>query len=123
MKRLLLSEKEGREMKGSLENSPETCHPWLFTVLIFVAAVILISGGSGWVWGEPPDLPNLNTWVTNGPVSAIVSEDDITYIGGSFTLVGPYTGSGVPINEATGLVLPSFLKVNGRTPKLIKFAR
>jgi hypothetical protein len=113
MIRQLLWKKKGTKMRGLLEYSPKTCHPWFFTVLIFVAVVILNSGRPGWVWGEPPDTPNLNPWVTNGAVNSIASEGGITYIGGTFTHVGPYTGNGVPISEATGLVLPSYLRVNG----------
>jgi predicted small secreted protein len=61
----------------------------------------------------PSDTCNQNTWVTNGPVYAIVPAGDKVYIGGSFTQVGPYTGSGVPIDSSTGAPVAAFPKING----------
>ena len=46
-------------------------------------------------------IPREETWVTNGTVSAIATTPTTTYIGGEFTYVGPYTGSGVPIDATT----------------------
>ncbi|HZL48886.1 MAG TPA: PKD domain-containing protein [Solirubrobacteraceae bacterium] len=40
--------------------------------------------------------------MTNGEVKAIAHSGSITYIGGTFTEVGPATGPGVGINESTG---------------------
>ena len=59
------------------------------------------------------DTCNQNTWVTNGPVYAIAPAGDRVYIGGSFSLVGPYTGGGVPINSSTGAPVSAFPKING----------
>ena len=42
------------------------------------------------------------TYVTNGTVNAVVPTRDATYIGGSFTKVGPWTGPGVGIDAASG---------------------
>ena len=74
-------------MGRTIKDSAETYRVLLFSVLIFTTVVILISGSTSRVWGEAPDLPNLNTWVTNGGVNAIASEGGITYIGGGFTEV------------------------------------
>jgi hypothetical protein len=59
--------------------------------------------------------PNQNTWVTNGLVRTIVASFDgsTVYLGGLFTHVGPYTGSGVPYATDTGLKKTTFPKVNG----------
>ena len=59
------------------------------------------------------DTCNQNTWVTNGPVNAIVPAGDKVYIGGIFTYVGPYTGGGIPIDTSTGAPVTSFPKING----------
>jgi hypothetical protein len=51
-------------------------------------------------------------YVTDGVVKAIaVAPDGTTYIGGSFTHVGPMTGGGVPIDAASGKKRAAFPKV------------
>ena len=52
-------------------------------------------------------------FVTNGEVYAVTANANTVYIGGNFTLVGPHTGSGVPIKESDGLPVSGFPKVNG----------
>ena len=61
------------------------------------------------------DTPVDNFPVTSGKVNAVAvdSATGITYIGGAFTFVGPYTGHGAPIDTATGQVGATFPKVNG----------
>jgi trimeric autotransporter adhesin len=59
------------------------------------------------------DTCNQNTWVTNGPVYAIVPAGDKIYIGGQFTYVWLYTGGWVPINSSTGAPAPAFPNING----------
>jgi predicted small secreted protein len=99
-------------MKGSMANSLGTFRFWSALTLNLSVICILIFGGPAGVWGELPDIPNSNTWRTSGTVHTIVSKGDVTYIGGSFSYVGPDTGAGVSISEATGrLSLPS-LRVN-----------
>ena len=61
----------------------------------------------------PSDTCNQETWITNGPVYAIVPSGDKVYIGGKFTQVGPYTGGGVPIDSSTGAAVSVFPKING----------
>jgi hypothetical protein len=58
-------------------------------------------------------IPRDETWVTNGTVYAIARTPDTVYIGGTFTYVGPCTGSGVPISADTGELVAPFPKVNG----------
>ena len=57
--------------------------------------------------------PNPNMWVTNGTVNAIAVDGDYTYIGGSFTYVGPNTGYGAKITTTSTSPNMSFPKVNG----------
>jgi hypothetical protein len=52
-------------------------------------------------------------YITNGTVNAEVLAGDTLYIGGSFTTVGPVTGSGVPLDETTGLAETGFPHVSG----------
>jgi hypothetical protein len=99
-------------MRRSTENPAKRYRFWFARILILAGISTFIFGGPAGVWGEPPDIPNSNTWVTNGPVNAIVSEGGITYIGGGFTYVGPNTGSGASISEATGCPSPPYLPVN-----------
>jgi len=59
--------------------------------------------------------PKDNFYVTNGEVDAsVLSPDGKTlYIGGMFSYVGPYTGSGAAIDQDTGDVLANIPYVNG----------
>src|SRR2546423_1601960 len=56
-------------------------------------------------------VPNFN--ITNGQVSAQVLRGNTLYVGGSFSFVGPVTGAGVPVDQASGLPLAGFPRVNG----------
>ena len=60
-------------------------------------------------------------WVTNGAVRAIVQDPvhQLTYIGGSFTAVGPRTGTGVPIDTTSAQPLATFPQVNGNVNAVI----
>src|SRR5215213_9668278 len=51
--------------------------------------------------GAPLNTPAV-TWVPNGQVSAIAASAGTTYIGGTFTQVGPVTGPAVGVDVASG---------------------
>ncbi|KTD38335.1 hypothetical protein Lmor_0340, partial [Legionella moravica] len=53
-------------------------------------------------------------YVTNGTVNAIVLDaaNNLIYLGGSFSLVGPNVGNGVPLDNSTGLPVATFPLVN-----------
>jgi hypothetical protein len=78
-----------------------------------VGALVLLAGTLGGAAQAQTLRPEV--YVTNGRVSATALSDDgqTLYIGGAFTYVGPNTGSGVRIGEASGSVLPGGLVVNG----------
>jgi hypothetical protein len=59
------------------------------------------------------DTPNQTTCVTNGAVYTMVRDGTTTYLGGSFTYVGPNTGHGVPLDTTTGSPVIPYPKVNG----------
>lgn len=52
-------------------------------------------------------------YITNGQVTAEVLRGNTLYVGGSFSFVGPVTGSGVPIDPGTGAPAAGFPRVNG----------
>jgi hypothetical protein len=70
------------------------------TALASLAALttLLALAPTAWAITAVPD----SGYVTNGEVKAIAHAGSITYIGGTFTEVGPATGPGVGINESTG---------------------
>jgi len=70
------------------------------TALVSLTAFItlLALAPTAWALTAIPD----SGYVTNGEVKAIAHAGSITYIGGTFTEVGPATGPGVGINESTG---------------------
>jgi hypothetical protein len=53
-------------------------------------------------------------FITNGTVNAQVTSGTTLYLGGSFSFVGPVTGSGVPVDTTTGVAVSGFPKVNGQ---------
>ena len=53
-----------------------------------------------------PDTPVQAAYVTNGFVNAIVIDGATTYLGGSFSQIGPATGYGAPFDASTGAVGP-----------------
>ncbi len=56
--------------------------------------------------------PVEEAWVTNGYVNSIVTEGATTYIGGSFSYVGPNTGYGVPFDMSDGNPMAVYPKAN-----------
>ncbi len=58
----------------------------------------------------PTTTPTSTAWVTNGDVNVVRVSGSTVYLGGTFTQVGPYTGSGVPVDSA-GTVLTGYDKI------------
>ena len=57
--------------------------------------------------------------VTNGAVSSIVTNGNISYLGGAFTQIGPATGSGAMYDANTGVRNSKFPKVCGTVNTII----
>jgi hypothetical protein len=84
---------------------------------VLLVGVALLAGG---VVGALPeaeaaaisDAPD-ETWVANGDVNTVFRAGSRIYLGGSFDQIGPSTGSGVPLDPATGVRAASFPEVNG----------
>jgi len=78
--------------------------------------VVLVAGG---VIGTLPDAAAAvsdapdEAWVANGDVNSVFRSGSRIYLGGNFDQVGPGTGSGVPLDPATGVRPAGFAKVNG----------
>ncbi len=58
--------------------------------------------------------PTNDVWGTNGSVATIASDASYTYIGGSFSSVGPNIGHGAKLTTASSVPDMSFPKVNGQ---------
>ena len=52
-------------------------------------------------------------WITNGRVNAVARSGNTLYAGGTFSVVGPRTGGGMPADTATGAVLSAAPAVRG----------
>jgi hypothetical protein len=76
------------------------------TARLLVAALGLATAASAQT--VDPDF-----FITNGQVTTQVLRGNTLYVGGSFSFVGPVTGSGVPVDLVSGLPLPGFPRVNG----------
>jgi hypothetical protein len=57
--------------------------------------------------------PRLDVWAPNGPVTAIAVKDNIAYIGGQFTSVGPANEFGAVLDRITAAPLAAFPKFDG----------
>src|SRR5262245_43350883 len=53
-------------------------------------------------------------WVTNGTFRGVVRDGGMVYIGGSFTVVGPATGTGVAIDAGSGAIQQPYPRVVGQ---------
>jgi hypothetical protein len=61
----------------------------------------------------PPNQADPGAWVPNAPVSDVVHHGNLTYIAGSFSWVGPWTGSLAAFGAQDGSVRSSFPTVRG----------
>jgi len=64
-----------------------------FARFLLLVAVLALAAAPDAQAGSRPD----RTFVTNGPVQAVVRSGDTMYIGGRFNQVGPRTGFGVEV--------------------------
>jgi hypothetical protein len=76
--------------------------------IALVAASLLWAAAAG-AQTVRPDFP-----ITNGTVNAQVLSGTTLYVGGSFSSVGPVTGSGAPVDTTTGLATAGFPRVIGQ---------
>ena len=53
-------------------------------------------------------------WVTDGAVNAVARNANTIYIGGTFTMVGPPNGAGVPVDAVTGAAIQPVPRVAGQ---------
>src|SRR3954471_13155987 len=62
---------------------------------------------------QPSSDPLPNFWRTDGTVNATVITNNIAYIGGDFTYVGPATGAAGLVDPDFGEALPGFPNLVG----------
>jgi hypothetical protein len=79
--------------KTNIKRANKWCFWCLYKILILFFCVITVFFSLSSTALAQSSVPNENTWVTNGSVSAVVPSSDGTtiYIGGDFTYVGPNT--------------------------------
>ena len=82
---------------GGSTRRPRRCTITALAWLVALTTPLLLAP-TAWALTAVPD----SGYVTNGEVTAIAHSGSITYIGGTFTEVGPATGPGVGISESTG---------------------
>ncbi len=86
----------------------------------FYSMLLLITLGIVFKSDALTTIPYTKSWVANKGVEAIAQgPDGFTYLGGTFTRIGPYTGGGVPLNISDGKMLANFPKVNGPVNSII----
>lgn len=83
-----------------------------FGIAAIFASIVCCLALPGTARGQS-STPHQESWVTDEYVYAIVDAGDTIYIGGDFNHVGPYTGSGVPIDTATSEALATYPIVAG----------
>ncbi len=66
------------------------------------------------------DQPVQSSWIPNGVIRGTAEgPDGMTYLGGEFNRISPYSGSAVPIDLMQNSVLPQFPKINGTVQVII----
>lgn len=84
------------------------CQRW-FSYSWVVVLLLLLAGGAA----AQNMTPTTSTWVTDGAVYAIARTASTVYLGGAFSYVGPNTGGGVPLSDASGVPAGAFPIVSG----------
>ncbi len=82
--------------------------------LACVPLLVVLGAGAAGAQVIREDLP-----ITNGTVDAVAVYGNTLYLGGSFSAVGPTTGTGVPIDANTGAAIAGFPRVNGQVNAVI----
>jgi trimeric autotransporter adhesin len=85
----------------------------ILSVALVVAAVAAALALDGGVAAASPSPTPDTTAGTNGDVLAIVQVGTRTYLGGSFSWAGPFTGSGVVVGDSDGRRIGATPRVNG----------
>ena len=100
---------------------PDTCRlrparPVLRTATRVVLAVTVLAGaalspaaGRAETTSSVPSV----RWATDGAVDVVLPAGRVMYLGGRFTHVGPYSGSGVPVDRTSGRPERVFPHVDG----------
>jgi trimeric autotransporter adhesin len=93
----------------SAKRSSSCCRRFLAIGSVVLSALVLTAGSATAAVSSTRNA----TWVTNGPVRAVLPVGDRVYLGGSFSYLGPVTGSGVPVGRRSGHAVQRFPRVTG----------
>jgi hypothetical protein len=89
----------------------------LLVLVVLLLALLVVGACPAFAAGAPLPTPDTGTWVTNGTVNSSAigqsGTNQVLFIGGSFSYVGPSTGCGVALDPSTGTVSAAFPSVNG----------
>ncbi|MGL4596003.1 MAG: T9SS type A sorting domain-containing protein [Bacteroidia bacterium] len=83
---------------------------------IVLCVFMLLLGGAKVLFGQMPDTA---FWIPNGPVNAMVSQNNRLIVGGLFDQISPATGTFIALDSATAQVQYPFPKVNGKINSII----
>ena len=102
-----------RHVRNPFLSSPA---PARASVLLLSLAMVIAMTGLFIVTGTEeahalPSVPVEDFWGVNGSVYSVAPTGNVTYIGGDFSLVGPNTGAGIPLDVSTGSPILSFDKI------------
>lgn len=77
-------------------------------LVLALAAGALLGAGAAHAQAAREDLP-----IANGTVNAVAVSGTTLYLGGNFSAIGPTSGTGVPIDGASGTAVSGYPRVNG----------
>jgi hypothetical protein len=92
----------------------------LYVSRLFVGLVVFFILTTSIARAEFVGSPDADTLTLNGTVSAMVATTSAIYLGGAFTMIGPYSGYLVPVTTANGTASTTYPQING-TIKTIVF--
>ncbi len=96
--------------RGARTRAPFPLYARFFGGALSICAVfvVFLVAGAGSAWAASGDIVS-TAYVTDGPVDAVVHDDSdgSTYIGGSFSKVGPRIGSGMVLEQSGPGIQPN----------------
>jgi IPT/TIG domain len=108
-----MSDQNPTRSRSMVSSTPRPLAILLALFLLVPAAFLFAPCGAKSAQATPSTTPLEKAWVTDGTVRSILPAGDVTYIGGSFSHIGPVTAYGVPLEASSGSPLSEFPEVNG----------
>ena len=95
---------------ASSRRVPASCRNNRLHTGLLLLALVCAAGPVG-VFADLPSTPS-GDWVVDAQLNVIVRTADTTYLGGSFTMIGPNCPNGVPLSATSGQPVAAYPKVN-----------